>query len=76
MPKKNSMLWPLMLLPLALLLTGCAHESPSYPVDPPRVPPLAKQARQPARPEICVPTCPAGLTRLRTNLLNSLSEQL
>ena len=75
MPEKNWTPWAVMSLLLVMLLSGCARELPSYPVDPPRVHPLPAEARQPARPEICLPTCPAGLTRLRTSLLNSLSEQ-
>lgn len=73
MPNKNSTPWPLMLLPLALLLSGCASESPSYPVDPPRVPPLAKEARQPTPPAWCSPTCSAGLTQQRESWLRMLT---
>ena len=61
---------PLMLLPLMTLLAGCAHESPSYHADPPAVPVLPVEARQPTPPEICLPSCSAGLTRLRVELLN------
>lgn len=61
---------PLMLLPLMTLLAGCAHESPSYHADPPAVPVLPVEARQPTPPAICLPTCSAGLMRLREELLN------
>lgn len=52
-------------------LFGCATAPSS---SPPRVapespiPPLPLQARQPTRPEICSPTCSAGLMRLREEL--------
>ncbi len=61
---------PLMLLPLMTLLAGCAHESPSYHADPPAVPVLPMEARQPTPPEICLPSCSAGLMRLREELLS------
>ncbi len=68
---KTRSLWlPLMLLPLMTLLAGCAHESPSYHADPPAVPVLPVEARQPNPPEICLPSCSAGLMRLREELLN------
>ena len=61
---------PLMLLPLMTLLAGCAHESPSYHAAPPVVPVLPVEARQPTPPAICLPSCSAGLMRLREELLN------
>ena len=61
---------PLMLLPLMTLLAGCAHESPSYHADPPAVPVLPVEARQPIPPAICLPSCSAGLMRLRGELLS------
>ena len=72
--KTRSLRLPLMLLPLMTLLAGCAHESPSYHADPPAVPELPVEAIQPERPEICLPSCPAGLMRLRESLLLMLSE--
>ena len=72
--KKKSLRLPLMLLPLMTLLAGCAHESPSYHADPPAVPVLPVEGMQPERPEICLPSCPAGLTRLRESLLLMLKE--
>lgn len=65
---------PLMLLPLMTLLAGCARELPSYHADPPAVPVLPLEAMQPERPAICLPSCPAGLTRLRESLLLMLKE--
>jgi len=54
---------------LALLLTACAQ--PLHVIAPPpeplRIPALPPQARQPAMPSICFPTCSAGLTKLREN---------
>ena len=61
---------PLMLLPLMALLAGCAHELPSYHADPPAVPVLPMEARQPTPPAICLPSCSVGLMRLREELLN------
>ena len=66
----------MMLLIPALLVSGCASVSPNSPppvvVAGPRNPPLPAQALQPTPPEICLPSCSAGLTKLRTELLNSL----
>ncbi len=62
----------MLLLPL-LLSAGCA-----LPPKPPLVvavpvPPLPPAARQPAPPEICVPTCSAGLVRLLSELQSMLT---
>lgn len=57
-----------------LPLLGCLDAStPLQPsvVPPPRIPPLPQVARQPKTPELCLPTCSAGLTRLRDSLLQS-----
>lgn len=61
-----------MLAPLMLLLAGCASELPSWspPVDPPTIPPLPAEAQQPEIPLMCLPTCSAGLTKERENLLS------
>ena len=62
---------------LGLLVSGCATVSPSLPppvVQPPAIPTLPMQARQPKSPPICLPTCSAGLTRLRMELLDSLTS--
>lgn len=67
---------------LATLASGCASSSPSSPpavVLPPvpvEIPPLPPQAQQPSPPPICSPSCSAGLMRLRTTLLDSLTEHL
>lgn len=78
-PKAPWLLLALKLTLLALLVSGCASNSqplPSPVVPPPQLPPLPPQGRQPTRPEICLPTCSAGLTRLRTTLLDSLTKHL
>lgn len=61
----------LMLLACVLLLTACAAPQPLPPVvvTPPRVPPLAPEAKQPEPPPICRPTCSGGLVRLLESLL-------
>jgi hypothetical protein len=72
--KTRSLRLPLMLLPLMTLLAGCAHESPNYHADPPAVPVLPVEAIQPTPPEICLPSCSAGLMRLRGELLSLPTE--
>ena len=68
----------LMLAPLLMLASACAHKSPPSPppavVPPPAIPALPHQARQPTPPPICLPTCSAGLTRLRMELLDMLTK--
>lgn len=49
----------LMLLPLAALLTGCATRPPQSVL--PQMPALPPEARQPAVPAWCSPTCSAAL---------------
>jgi len=77
-PKPNSIKLAMTLTSLALLVSGCASMSrPSQPpsvVEAAKIPPLPKQARQPKPPSICLPTCSAGLTTLRTELLDSLTK--
>lgn len=54
-----------------VLLSACASESPhSLPTS--GVPPLRPEARQPATPSVCLPTCSDGLTRLRESSRESL----
>lgn len=72
---------PLRLLPPLLLLTlvcGCAPLKPdsAQPSASERapVPALPSQARQPKPPSDCLPTCSDGLTRLRTESLDSLTK--
>ena len=65
-----------MLLLLALLLTGCAASSPPSPppaVKPPAIPPLPLQARQPATPSECLPTCLSGVIAARESWLRMLT---
>ncbi len=73
MLRKNVIVQPLMLLLPVLLLTGCASRSPhSSPM--PGVPALRPEARQPATPSICSPTCSAGLTSVRESWQRSLTS--
>ena len=51
-----------MLLPLALLLTGCATQRQRLP-QPVQAPALPPEAKQPALPAWCSPTCSAALQR-------------
>lgn len=55
------------LLLLALSAAGCSQTSHviAPPPEPPRIPALPSQARQPAMPSICSPTCSLGLTLRR-----------
>lgn len=69
----------LMLLPIALLLTGCAGQLTTLPVDSQPVkraaiPALPPQARQlPATP-LCLPTCSSALTSERATWLKLLTK--
>lgn len=72
MPNLLKMLSESLLCALWLLVTGCATAPQPLPplvIDPPSIPPLPLQARQPPAPAICLPTCSDGLTRLRDSLL-------
>lgn len=64
----------LMLAPLALLLAGCASALPSSPSVEPAIPPLPAEARQPAIPSKCLPTCSSALTVERESWLNMLTQ--
>lgn len=70
------LLWPL--LTLALLVSGCATNSllpePASAPQPVVIPELVQEARQPTPPAICSPSCSEGLTRLRKELLDSLTQ--
>ena len=62
----------LMLSLLTLLAVACSSVSPALlppPVKPPAIPALPPQARQPVTPSACLPTCSAGLTKLRATWL-------
>ncbi len=66
----------LWLMPLLLvgLLTGCAGRSlSSSPMF--DVPVLRPEARQPATPSVCLPTCSAGLTSARESWRRSLTSE-
>jgi hypothetical protein len=65
----------MLLLPL-LLLAGCPASLPLSPprhVEPPAIPPLPATARQPQTPSECLPTCSAGLTKLRESWRQQLT---
>ena len=74
MPRLKFALPRLMLLGLAVLLTSCGLvPKPSLPsappivTRPPELPALPQEARQPPTPELCSPSCSAGLrTRLES----------
>lgn len=76
MRSANVMRRAMMLLPLALLASGCAHRSATLPCpSPPEIPALPEAARQPPRPSICSPSCSSALTKERTDLLDMLTKQ-
>lgn len=76
MLKTRSIRRTLPALLLTVLLAGCVCNTPPPPavVLPPQRPALPPEARQPELPEICSPTCSDGLTRLREQLLRTLTE--
>ncbi|AAT38383.1 gp24 [Burkholderia phage BcepC6B] len=61
-----------MLLLLALPLAACSSASISS-SQPPAIPPLPPEARQPATPLICLPTCSAALTNARVSWQRTLT---
>ena len=70
MPRLKSVQHKLMLLVPALLLTSCAvvpkpspPNAPPTVTKPPELPALPQEARQPPTPELCSPSCSAGLRR-------------
>ena len=76
MPRLKSVQHKLMLLVPALLLTSCGlvpkpspPNAPPTVTKPPEIPALPQEARQPATPELCSPTCSAGLRRRLESLL-------
>ncbi len=73
MLRKNVIRHALMPLLPMVLLTGCVATSPrSLPTL--NVPALRLEARQPATPSICLPTCSAGLTSARESWRRSLTS--
>ncbi len=71
------LLLAMLLMPL-LLGSACAPQKPDS-VPPSQlgrapVPPLPTEARQPTPPSVCLPTCLEGLTKLRMELLDSLTK--
>ena len=74
-PKPRAL--PLLLYVLGTLLTACSvvprSSPPSAPTppatQPPQIPALPPEARQPQSPELCSPTCSEGLRRRLQNLL-------
>lgn len=66
MAKRNSTWRVQLLIALALLSGGCSSVSPpSSPpsVEPPQIPALPPQGRQPPTPLFCLPTCSAALEK-------------
>lgn len=62
-------LWLIGLLALPWMF-GCSSMSvPSSSAVCPKIPPLPQEARPPAVPEICQPTCSAGVNRMFERLL-------
>ncbi len=75
-PKRRSLRCAQTPLLLSLLLSGCAASLPPLPpvvVKEAAIPPLAPEARQPATPSECLPTCSAALTVERESWLNTLT---
>ncbi|AOI98082.1 hypothetical protein WS66_20730 [Burkholderia sp. LA-2-3-30-S1-D2] len=68
----NERLRSRMLLLLALPLAACSNASISS-SQPPAIPPLPPEARQPATPSICLPTCSAALTSARASWQSTLT---
>ena len=69
----------LVLLPM-LLAAGCASKSPALlpmpkPVQLPALPEQARQVQQDQLPLICLPSCTAGLMKLRDSWLQSLTKR-
>jgi hypothetical protein len=76
---RNKKHW-LMLLPLMVLLTGCAERSQisgvnSQPVKRASFPQMPPAGRQPQKPPVCLPTCTRNLTAAREKSLNMLTPQ-
>ncbi len=70
MLRNNERLPKVLLLGLMLLASGCTTtpaNSPPPSVAPARIPPLPLEARQPAAPQWCSPTCSHGLMLEREN---------
>ena len=76
MANKTLTLRALTLTPLALLLAACAPPLTvtAPPPEPPRIPALPPQARQPQMPLICSPTCSQGLTMRRESWQQQLMQ--
>ena len=76
MAKSALMLRAAMLLVLAVSAMGCAQTSTitAPPPEPPRIPVLPPQARQQELPSICLPSCSAGLTKLRESWRKRLTS--
>lgn len=65
----------LMLMPLLILLAGCAPSLPVYvQTAPPAIPSLPSEARQGPTPSICSPSCSAALMAERERWLQSLTD--
>ncbi|CAM7842188.1 hypothetical protein ATHEMM101B_10300 [Atlantibacter hermannii] len=78
--RKNKTPW-LMLLPLMLLLTGCAERSQisgvnTQPVKQAEFPQMPPSGTQPPRPSVCLPSCSKNLTSAREHSRNMLMQRL
>jgi len=79
MPKPPLFRSSVIVLPLLLLAVGCATQPEPLPPEPvliqaPRLP-LPPEARQPAPPPICLPSCLQGLMRERESWLRLLKPE-
>jgi len=59
---------PTLLLALLIgALSACSSTPTFVPTPAPLIPPLPQEARQPATPSLCLPTCSAALTQEQQN---------
>ena len=75
MGKTRLMLHTAMLLALAVSAMGCAQTSTvtAPPPEPPRIPEMPPQARQPAMPSECSQTCSKSLIGWRASMRKRLT---
>ena len=76
MLKPNLKLVKLMLLSLAIVLTGCAEPSVKYEASPVTPESLSPLARQPQKPSSCLPACSKKATELTSKQQTLLTELL
>lgn len=63
---------PLLLLGCMLIVSGCVQHSPTPSAE--YLPRTGEPPTGPEVPELCLPTCAAGLEKLQQNLLHMLTE--